>query len=191
MTQALTKPARTPLAWMAYSSGKALARSTPEACDQAVALMVGTWGALYQPSANASLALEAILGDAEPAEIAQAIIDHARDTTKNERGDVRGKFPPAPAEILDAISKRREAARERVAHQERIDQSCIRAALAEDDPRVVKQVRSADQQRDHEARVARGRQLMRERGIERDSAGANRAGEIVANLTAKFSGESA
>jgi hypothetical protein len=90
-------------------------------------MLAGAYGPLFQPAANLTLAWSVVLRDTSPAEIADALDEHLRDSsTRNGRS--RNEYPPTAPELITRIQE----ARARRARYEKCvrdnDDACVRWA---------------------------------------------------------------
>ena len=98
-----------------------------QAVEQAVVMLAGAYGPLFQPAANLTLAWSVVLRDTSPAEIADALDEHLRDSsTRNGRS--RNEYPPTAPELITRIQ---EARARRARYEKRVreyEDECVKWA---------------------------------------------------------------
>lgn len=168
---------------LAISSGATPARTVLEAVEQAVRLLAGAYGALFQPPANVTLAWSIVLRDTSPPEIADALDEHVRDTS-TRGGRARNEYPPTAPELLTRILEARARRARREKQQREYDDACVR--WAEDPERARREAascRNADGSRmdsvEIEARIDHGSKVLERRRNQADSVRPHASGASV------------
>lgn len=117
MTNALQPISSKALAVFANATGKSIASTTRDTCAQALMFLAGLYGTQFQPAANAVLAWSALLADAPPADIAEAVLAYVHSPARDASGLLYARFPPSAPDIYALVRagiearQREEAAR--------------------------------------------------------------------------------